>query len=174
MMENSPFLRAKPRVPSMGSAIQVLGPVWGPSVKASVVSSAHKASEGKAVCKWFRINSWDKRSASVEMSAGASAMARKRAYSSMTARAACSTASRATASSWSYAIRLQKPARASELLLVSIFGLSQIAVFKQNQAEKKRDGRVDQRIKSHRSHVNRGIFRIGRGGKHDGVADLQV
>ena len=123
MMENSPFLRAKPRVPSMGSTIQILEPVCRTSAKASVVSSAHKASEGKAVCKCFRIKSWDKRSASVEMSAGASAMAWKRAYSSMTARAACSTASRATASSWSYAIRLQKPARGSALLLVFYFRL---------------------------------------------------
>src|SRR5437762_10410976 len=56
----------------------------------------------------------------------------------------------------------------------SIFGLSQIAVFKQNQTEKKGDGRVDQRIKSHRGHVNREILRVRRGGKHDGVADLQV
>src|SRR5437899_9906079 len=56
----------------------------------------------------------------------------------------------------------------------SIFGLSQIAVFKQNQTEKKGNGRVDQRIKSHRSHVNREIFRTGRGGKHNGVADLQL
>ena len=45
--ENSPFFRAKPRVPSIGSMTQSRGPDWAQAASVGVASSARKASAGK-------------------------------------------------------------------------------------------------------------------------------
>src|SRR5207245_5319646 len=51
----SPFLRAKPRVPSMGSTTHTRGPDRAAAASAGVCSSAQKASPGKRMCSARRM-----------------------------------------------------------------------------------------------------------------------
>ena len=77
MTENSPFLRAKPRVPSIGSTTHSRGPVCAAAASVAVASSAQNASPGNCSRRYSRMISCDCRSASVEMLAGALGMTLK-------------------------------------------------------------------------------------------------